>query len=129
MNSGYKLFLILGTEDFKWNRESVMLLISLYQSNKAQFDSGFVKKRDLWAQIAAEMSSRGFMVNLVGCEKKWHNLSATYRRLKDCGMKKRNHWPYFHPLQELLDGNSDIHNPNHNNSCSIGNEGSCNVVI
>ena len=127
-NQSFITLFILGPEDFKWHRESVMLLISLYQAKKSQFTSGFVKKRDLWSEIASEMSLQGFSVSMIACEKKWHNLCATYRKLKECSLKKRSCWQYFQPLQEALEENYSIQNLSLNGNCLLRNDTSCNMV-
>ncbi|KFM58111.1 hypothetical protein X975_25454, partial [Stegodyphus mimosarum] len=115
-------------QDFKWCQKSVMLLISLYQKKKAEFLSGFVKKRDLWSQVASEMSLRGFNVSFIACEKKWHNLYATYRKLKESNVKKRSYWPYFQPLREVLETNVDVQNVNLNGRCYNEDENTCKMV-
>lgn len=101
MFKSYLFYFAGGQDDFKWTHDSVMLLCSLYLARKEQFLSGAVKKRDLWTDIAQELTREGFSATCIACEKKWHNLIATYKKVTMYSRKKT--WPYLRIFRKIVE--------------------------
>ena len=110
------LSLFLADEQYRaddWPHRKILVLIDIYcqhsdeMNHRGQFVSSKSTKKNVWMKIASSMQSMGYTsVTWEKCEKKFRNLSGTYRSIVDnnrqnarCGRKK---WPYYEKFQVCI---------------------------
>jgi len=95
-----------------WTHSMTLLLLELYRNHRTQFRSA-KHMRNVWQKICDKMSEEGYNLTWQLCEKKFRNMKATFKDIKDnnrqSGRGKRK-WPYYEILNELL-GSEPAINP------------------
>ncbi|KAL1489209.1 hypothetical protein ABEB36_014142 [Hypothenemus hampei] len=64
-----------------WKDNEIKLLISLYGEHLTDFKTA--KKKQMWDIIAEKMQSQGYNRSAQKCQRKWINMTRTYRPVKD----------------------------------------------
>ncbi|XP_053394053.1 uncharacterized protein LOC123539896 [Mercenaria mercenaria] len=93
-----------GTVQTKWPKEKVLKLIDLHAQYEQMFSKPSIKKKHVWALIAAKLCSDTFNVTIEKAEQKWKNLTKNFRDTIDHNNKSGSapkHCPYFEELQEV----------------------------
>lgn len=89
----------------QWTRPLTLLLLDLYKAQQTNFNRSDRKKKCVWQAIASEINSKGYTVTWDACEKKFRNMSQTYRNIKDSNSKTgrgRRYWEYMDYFDSLL---------------------------
>ena len=53
-----------------WSREATCLLISLYKEHEEEMEDPTKKKKETWANIAAEMKKKGYSFSAIQIDNK-----------------------------------------------------------
>lgn len=88
----------LGTTNFRWPHEAVMLLLEEYRKQEQNMSSGKISHKKAWQQIAQIMNSKGYMVTSRQCTTRVNTMKRTYKTVRDhnrkSGSDKRS-WKYL----------------------------------
>jgi len=88
-----------------WNKEKTLLLLDLCTQYKDDLRDSSKRKKNIWIKIAKAMTSKGYTVTWLVCEKKMRNLKQTYKNIKDNNSKTgrgRRTWEFFDIMDKLL---------------------------
>lgn len=61
----------------KWNKNAILLLISLYKEFEDELDNSR-KKKNVWIKISLRMKEKGYVFTNDECDNKFRNLKARY---------------------------------------------------
>uniref|UniRef100_A0AAG5DA04 MADF domain-containing protein n=1 Tax=Anopheles atroparvus TaxID=41427 RepID=A0AAG5DA04_ANOAO len=101
-----------GPQEFKWTRESCLLLLHEYELLKDKFKDRKNKKKDLWAEISLKFKK------IYACDLEWDVAYKKFRNLKQTfeqvrvklnqqallgQVSNRPKWPYYDKFVQILD--------------------------
>lgn len=66
-----------------WNRQAILLLISLYKEHQKCFKDTSMKNEKVWNMISEKFKAEGFCYTKVQCENKFKYLKSRYIKRKD----------------------------------------------
>ena len=72
---------------FVWDNNSTLLLIMIREDMDTEFQRTKSRKVKNWNEVSNYMKNLYYDVTYAKCDRKWRNLVATYKRLRDM-MKK-----------------------------------------
>ncbi|KFB52013.1 AGAP006437-PA-like protein [Anopheles sinensis] len=99
-------------QEFKWTRESCLLLLHEYELLKDKFKDRKNKKKDLWAEISMKFKK------IYACDLEWDVAYKKFRNLKQTfeqvrvklnqqamlgQVSNRPKWPYYDKFVQILD--------------------------
>ena len=86
---------------FIWTRAMTLLLIDQYKSRINMVNTGKLRKKALWKQIAGQLVNHGHNVTGAQCEGRWKTLIRGLKNVCDHNQKSGNN-PRTHPFQNEL---------------------------
>ncbi|KAJ9582008.1 hypothetical protein L9F63_003591 [Diploptera punctata] len=88
-----------------WSREMTQILIEEYRNMVDDFRNPHKKQKDLWYELANNMSQKGYDVSWDMCDRKWRNLKHTFKTIHanpHRSTKSKRRWEFYNDLEELF---------------------------
>ncbi|XP_071536697.1 uncharacterized protein [Panulirus ornatus] len=89
-------------EDVEFNHEATMLLIKCIRKRYAELISNNRARPQIYKDIYAEMTMRGYNFSVERIRRKWNNLLGTYKRVKKECYPRSPPWEYYQVLSDFL---------------------------
>jgi hypothetical protein len=103
-----------------WTRSSTLLLIQEIGKKMPSVNSGKLKKKDMFNQVANEMNKMNVSCTADNVGNKWKTLLRGYKAVKDhnrkTGVQKKTH-PFENELNTILEKDPNV-SPTHTSSSS-----------
>ncbi|XP_030749429.1 uncharacterized protein LOC115877416 [Sitophilus oryzae] len=94
------------TDEFKWTKQTTLLLLNLYKEKNYLFRNSKIKNKDIWLEILREFQERGYWsITIEILDRKMRNLKKTYKDNKDKKNKTGEScitWEYFDIMDEIF---------------------------
>ena len=110
------LFFSGGTSKDLWPKPQTLQLLDTYKKLKSIFSDGRTKKKKAWDELAAVMECEGYKVSGQICNKKFDNMKAIYKGIKDnarqTGRGGGKVWEYYVLMDEIMCQSHTVTCPN-----------------
>lgn len=87
--------IIFTTEDVEFSHEATMLLIKCIRKRYAELISNNRARPQIYKDIHAELTMRGYNFSVERIRRKWNNLLGTYKRVKKEYSPRNPPWEYY----------------------------------
>ncbi|KAI4461112.1 phage integrase-related [Holotrichia oblita] len=100
-------------KSYQWDRQAILLLISLYKDHHKDFKNTSIKNEKVWGSIKEKFDAEGFKYSKTQIENKFKYLKARYIKKKDNEGSKRTgaspiSFEYFDDFDEIFGKNPNV---------------------